>query len=43
MAIALIVTFEFDTRDTPTYVQQQQGTPSAAGTLPKPGIMREGN
>jgi len=39
MAISLIVTFEFDTRDLPTYVQQQSAAPV---TLPPPGIMREG-
>ena len=42
MAISLIVTFEFDTRDLPTYVQQQQGPASAASALPRPGIMLEG-
>lgn len=41
MAISLIVTFEFDTRDVPTYLQQQT-TPGASTALPPPGIMRDG-
>jgi len=39
MAIALIVTFDFDTRDLPTYVQHPSS--GAAATLPPPGILRD--
>jgi hypothetical protein len=42
MAISLVVTFEFDTRDVPTYVQQQSLPDAQATTLPPPGIMRDG-
>jgi len=38
MAISLVVTFEFDTRDLPTYVQQQS---SRAENLPPPKLLPE--
>lgn len=38
MAISLVVTFEFDTRDLPTYVQQQS---SGADSLPPPKALPE--
>jgi hypothetical protein len=39
MAISLIVTFDFETRDQPTYVRQPS---SSEVTMPPPGIMPEG-